>query len=90
MIKSVCMPTSINQVFHSKCQQEYGEQSCKEQKAKQEEQQSKKKEHAIAIEIEVPGGAEGINRVQCPNKQTDAKKCVKQAMQELQEEQRWT
>ena len=64
----VCMPTSINQIFYSKCKQKYGEQNCKEQKAKQEEQQSKKKEHAIAIEIEVFEGAEGINRVQFPNK----------------------
>ena len=83
----VCMPTSINQIFYSKCKQEYGEQNCKEQKAKQEEQQCKKKEHAIAIEIEVPEGAEGINKVQFPSKQKDTKQYVKQAMQELQEEQ---
>ena len=83
----VCMPTSINQVFYGKCKQLYGEQNCKDQKEKQAEQQSKKKEAAIKVEIDLPQGAEGISSMQYPASQKDSKPSIKQAIQELQEEQ---
>ena len=83
----VCMPTSINQVFYGKCKQLYGEQNCKDQKEKQAEQQSEKKEAAIKVEIDLPQGAEGISSMQYPTRQKDSKPSIKQAIQELQEEQ---